>query len=287
MKHRITPVISACLALSMTSTLAFADDCSNLDSDPAWVTGLKNLEQAIQEDNDKMALIYGEALLEICPRLPKLNYMMAQLNQKLGEEAKALYFLQSATRYTKEFIVDTEVLEQMWTERIFAEHPESSPENVKKLKTELNSAKSELQKTQSDLESSRVTIQDLEKSLENTQNDAGTAHETIHLTTEKSHKDWSILMWTGVGIASAGIIMTITGTALVATNKEPLSFETGNHKRARIEGKYIASWTTIGIGAATTVAGAIITGFAGYHYTRDNEVSFAIAPTGFSLSGTF
>ena len=262
MKFKLLVFTLNLLATASIVPMAMADDCSNLEKNHIWVSGYKKLEQAVAANDTKQAIVYGEGLLDICPRLPKLNYMMAQMYRKLGDDGKTLYYLQSATRYTKEFVVDSETLESMWTDRVFAEHPESRPENVEKLKTELES-----------LQSSTKNLQ--------------TSYSSSNMAAEDAHKNYAIMMWSGVGITGVGLAATAAGTALLLTTDSPISYNPDNRSMARIDAIYAISWTLIGVGATAAVVGTFMTGFAGYHYTHSDSISMSLSPVGFNISGTF
>ena len=279
--NKIAYFTTTCMFLSLASSAAFADDCSDLDKNPAWVSGYKKLEQAIQENNDKQILLYGEALLEVCPRLPKLNYMMAQVYKRQGDEAKTLYYLQNSTRYTKEFVIDTTLLEQMWTERVFAENPDSRPENVKRIQAENEELKASNQKLLHSLDLVRE------------------GHSNFNVAVSDANKLWGTLMWSGVGVSAVGLASLVAGAVMIGTMDKPLVFDDGvdhsdksvahesQYIRAKIKGKYGTAWALIGAGIGITVVGAGVTGFAGYYYTRTDDVAISVSPGGFSVSGTF
>ena len=272
-----------CLILLSAISFAhntMADDCSNLDRNHVWISGYKKLEQAIQDNDDKQAILYGESLLEICPKLPKLNYMMAQLYRKRGDDSKTLYYLQNSTRNTKEFVVEANLLEKMWTERIFAENPESAPENVEKLKSKVQS----LQDENAQLKDSN---RDLQEALTVTQKDKSSSEIAIEKAAEDNHKLWSIMLWSGVGVAAAGLATTIAGAVIRSQMGSPIDYDPEDHTRARVEGNYAVAWTLIGVGVAATVIGSAVTGFASYQYTRNDLLSFALSPQFLYISGTF
>ena len=190
---------------------------------------------------------------------------MAQLYKKRGDDTKTLYYLQASTRNTKEFVVDANILEEMWTERVFYENPESKPENVQKLKDELTAYKESTQKLEEALKAAQIN----------------------NLNAEDAHSDWSVMLWRGVGVTAIGLGSTIAGAVMLTGMESPFTYDPKDRSRARVEAKYSWSWTLIGVGAAATVAGTFMMGYAGYHYTQYKDISIAFSPSSITLSGTF
>ena len=115
---------------------------------------------------------------------------------------------------------------------------------------------------------------------------------------EKSRSDWGAAMWSGVGIAAAGIALTVTGGVLAMnSDKIEKSGETTTEKSGfAVPKPYVASWALLGAGIAMTIGGTVLTGIAAYHYVRvdldndgveDESVSFNVLPGSVSFGMTF
>ena len=189
------------------------------------------------EDYDA-ALADVKEMQEICSRAPVLNYMTGILYRRAGDETKALFYLQMATASAEEFKVRGELLERIWYERYEAEHPEAKRSN---------------------LDLSQQQMQEIAKENEKLK------REALILKKETADNAYS-LVWTGVGIGAAGLILTTAGGTLIGTMGEP--FEVSKEKKVRHKGINDAGWAMIGAGIGLTVAGAIVAGIAGYQYTQ-------------------
>lgn len=194
----------------------------------------------------------GQLLFDVCSASPLLNYYISKAYQGKGNADKARYYMQIATRNSQYMEVDPDLLEKMWEDRFYMEHPDLSPEAIASLKTD------------------NVQLQAL------SQNGDGIKP----------------LLWTGVGIASAGVVAVAAGATLVALFKsEGVEFKSqGASIKARASGKYIAGWTLLGTGIAATVAGCIVSGVAGSFLsksTSDASISMDISPLGAGMTVVF
>lgn len=282
--------IPASIAMSLISVQAMADDCDTIETNKTWKTGFAKLQEAFQQDNYSDVLDYGNGLYGICPRSPALNYYLAKTYEKLGDDSKHLFYLQIATRNTPDFNVEPDVLEQMWTERVFAEHPDLSPVELQKQKEAYEkevAAKKELQ------ESYNTLLLNYNHTVELNGN-----AERIFTAEQARYRG---LMWSGVGIAVAGIGMTVGGAVWYLKMDNPITTRRAENQNinnssanpseiryeASVSQSYAVTWTLMGAGIATTILGTILTGYAGYQYTHPNSLAVSVVPNGVSISGTF
>ena len=282
--ERLLP--AAGLWVLLTGT-AYAENCNNLDRNTNFQKQYEKLVAAVQASDYPTALTYGNTLLEICSKAPKLNYIVAKIYQQMGDQPRALFYFQTATRNTKDFEVESDILEMMWTDLLYAEHPEISPQSMANLKNDMDAL------------DARVAL--LENQIEEKDQKIADQIEVIHELQDSTRETYKTLMWTGAGIGIAGLGLTVAGAAMVATMDSPLNYEKpsspdNKEHRATIENKYPAAWGLLSAGIAVTVAGSIITGIAGYQYTHyqsvnnsatDDGMALSISPMGFSISGTF
>ena len=261
MKKSLLMSAAALLSLGFASN-AMAQSCTDLDSNPEWTLQIQMLGQDVQYENYDAALEKANKLSAICSTSPVLNYTISKLYAKKGDADKEKYYLQLATRNTKEFAVDPNTLEQMWADRIYAEHPESKPENVEQLKTQLKQTQLEL----TDLKASSAS-----------QN-------------PESPLAVEIGLWTSVGIGGAGVLFSLIGGIMVAAMDSPITIDPDDATRAKIDTKYSAAWGLVGAGIAMSIAGAAGAGYFGYRYVKLNDsvsASLQLSPNGIGIAGTF
>ena len=119
-----------------------------------------------------------------------------------------------------------------------------------------------------------------------------TTDEQYGTLTEKAH--YGAGLWTGVALMGVGVAMTAVGAVLYLNNKKPIEY-IGEGKEGdtdyQVNSLYATSWALIGVGAAATVAGSLVTGIMGYYYTHtqvnDSPVSFHISPVSADLTIQF
>ena len=262
-------VAGLCLTSGLSN--AWADDCDTMGSNKEWRSQLDMLNKAYNNGDLDTALAHAEIMSKICERSPILNYSMGIIYRDKGDETKALYYLQRATRYTEDFAVSGNDLENMWFDRYTLEHPEARPENIEKLKKENEELKTIVVENQKTLTQQRFAEM------------------------ESSYSDRSIYaagMWTGVAVGAVGLVLTITGSVmLINADDDAINFD-NNEAKANVKGAYNAYWTVLGAGIGMTVVGAVFSGFMGYHYARtkkatDDTVSFDLSPTSAALTVNF
>lgn len=262
---RITVLISLIFCFLMSST-AFADPCDSIGSNASWAADLKSAHEAMQAQDYDKALEISRTLFEICPRAPYLNYIIGKSLIETGERTKGVMYLQKASDYTSEFVIEPELQRIIWYERYEAEHPERK-------------------------ESALNSLNDMNLQLQ--QENTKLLQENIDLL-EKDQLKNNIIMWTGVGIGGAGLIMTGIG-AWLGFDKDyyykvdpDSKDEDGKYK---IRSKYVGGWAVFGAGLAMMAAGGAMTGIGAYYYIRNKKdkqpLDFSFSPTHISLKLTF
>jgi hypothetical protein len=261
-------------------TTAYARGCDNLGQNKTWQKKFDLLNQAYENKDFDTALQHAKDLEKICELSPILNYTIAYIYKSQDDDERYLFYLQKATQNTDKFLVEKELLDQMWSEKYVAAHPDASPETIKARNEALETLKKELEASNHTIEAQKFEIQMLQK----------TANSTRSLIDDEI-KSYRALTWTGAGIGIGGLVFAGVGAALVAIT-EPCDF------KVNLSGpyKYTENIThsiglgLIGAGSALTITGAIIAGIYGYKYKRikDNAVFyFSFSPTQASVSLTF
>ena len=267
-------VLGGVCGLMWLST-AFADTCNSLDQNPAWTEGFQELSKQFKSEDFKSALKSAYNLEAICDQSPILNYTIARIHKNLNDDEKYLYYLQKATQNTEKFGVDKNMLDRMWSEKYIAAHPEADPEVIKARDTEINSLKQELAKTHLALEEANskvVQIQNRDDSI-------------------RTYRTW---LWAGVGIGTAGLAMTITGTVLYLNiGKDDIDKDDIGKRMIQnkdISAPYAAGIGLLGAGIGLTIVGSIVAGVFGYKYSHselDSPISLTLSPTQSSIVWRF
>lgn len=259
---------------------AYADNCDKLDKNQSWVSGFTELNAAYKAEKWDEALKHAKSLEEICDLSPILNYTIARLHKNKGDKEKYLFYLQKSTQNTERFAVDKDTLDRMWEEKYLAAHPEATPEHIASLKADIESLKVDIESLKADLEQAKLT---------NTELSNTTISKEARL--EEQVNDFKTPMWIAVGIGAAGIALTATGAALVATS-EPSDFV----KKSGVPGRYkeninhTTGWVLLGVGSAFLISGTVFSAILGYKYkhSKDNQsLSFNISPTNASIAFEF
>ena len=257
---------------------AFADGCDNLNSNPSWNDNFAQLNDAFKAQNWDKAIAISRDLEAIGDQSPKLNYVVAHIYQKKGDQEKYLYYLTKSTMNTEKFGVDRDMLDKMWSEKYIATHPEADPQKIKATNEKLASTTAELER----LQSSASELRTLKKSTI-------TKDESL----QRQIDDYATPMWIGTGIGIGGLVLVGVGAALV-TNSDPFKSPKINHDleitEYKEEPKHAAGWTALGVGSALTLTGAVLAGIYGYKYKRAKDsmdLSFNISPTSASVAFDF
>ena len=256
---------------------AFADDCGTINDNPAWNNGMTQLSGQMKNKQWDDAYKTAETLNAICERSPQLNYAMGIIQKEKGDDTKALYYMQRATRFTEEFAVKGDTLEKMWAGRYEAEHPEARPDQIAK--------------RQKELEESKKQVDALTKENIKLKGDVSTAALGSKLETfeddEAERRHYAAGLWTSVGLAGVGLALTVAGGVLAAINRKGIDF---NENKAWVKADYTTYWTLLGSGIGALVTGTVLTGIFGYYYSHsvsaDNNpssVSLYVTPTGIGM----
>ena len=259
-------------AATLSPSLAFADNCDDLDGNVRWGQLFQVLSTQIETKDNDNALETAEKLNEICSESPILNYAIGRVYRNKGDNAKELYYLQRATRYTEEFMVNADVLEILWFERYEAEHPETRTEN-----------KSTRARKEKNIEQLNAEILEATKQRYETQIAA-------ERQTNKQVGIYKAFMWSGVAVGATGVAMGITGGVLMMLNKDD-SIDQSKPGKLRVKYIHNVGVGLLSAGVAATVVGAMAAGFGGYLYSKSKStqesVAFSLSPTGAVLNVTF
>lgn len=252
------------LAFVVFPRLSWAEDCNNLSNNSHWMSGMEELSRLYAAGNYEQVIKTGKKLLEICSYSPTLNYFIAKAYHEQGDSQKELYYLQIGTRNSEYMEVKADLLERMWKERLYLEFPDVSPVAVEQLKSENERLKSQIM-------SDKLSASD------------DNSEAIFHYKT---------MMWSGVGVGSAGVVMLAAGAALVALqNKDAVEFKNPDNPTAvRVSDKYTAGWTLIGAGVTAAVVGVALAGISAYYLSKtkqDEMISFGISLNSAGMVVTF
>ncbi|MBQ8036261.1 MAG: hypothetical protein IJ268_04650 [Proteobacteria bacterium] len=224
-------------------TPAYADSCDGINVNKDWMAGFEKLNAAYSKEDWNAALKQSRELENICDQSPVLNYTIAQIHKKKGDAEKYAFYLTKATQNTERFSLDKNLLDRIWSEKYLATHPEADPKNIEAIKAE---------------------NANLRKAL-----DDGTV-----VSKDKYFGDqvdeYKSLMWTGVGVGIAGVVMVGVGAALVAVN-DPADFSGSVGASYKANNGFVAGGILLGAGAAFAIAGGVFGGISGYKYKHAKE----------------
>ncbi|MBO4349452.1 MAG: hypothetical protein J6A01_00705, partial [Proteobacteria bacterium] len=202
---QVTALGAGCLAFSAH---AFADNCTTLNNNADWNDGMTQLSSQMKTKQWDDAYKTAENLNAICDRSPQLNYAMGIINKEKGDDTKALYYMQRATRFTEEFAVKGDTLEKMWNGRYEAEHPEARPD--------------EIAKRQEELEKQKALIEALTTENLKLKGDVKAASLSGKLETfeedEAERMHYAAGLWTGVAFTGVGLVLAGVGGGLYVQN---------------------------------------------------------------------
>ena len=267
----ISTYMCATILLGFTwVSAAYADNCDTLDKNKAWNTTFEQLNEAYEREDYDKALQYSRELEDICDKSPILNYTIAYVQKKLGNDEKYLFYLTKATQNTERFSVDKDILDQIWSDKYVAAHPDAAPEKIDQLKAE-NAALSEQLKSAQLIASEAVSLQE---------------------EVNNAHAADDAMLWTSVAIGGAGIILTAVGAVLVTNHKSNAVAINGDNE-AYVKSNYPMAWGLVGAGLGATVIGAALSGYFGYKFSKNHkndntkELSVSITPAYSSLTLSF
>lgn len=264
-------LLSACLL----PALGFADDCNTLDKNVEWNEGLQKLATGIENKDYQYVIESAKPLYNICARAPELNYYTGVALMNTDDTARAIRYLQEASKGTSEFSVNPVMSRKIWYTLYEAENPDRTPEAVlaQEQKLKAKTAENDVLKQ---------TIADMKTELATTDIYSSNRVKEIQ---EKEYRNYARTMWTGVGVGIAGLLVA-TGGFLMVHYVE-------NNNAGSISPQYITGWSLFGAGLGMTLAGAITAGIGGYQYDHavssnsDVTMSFGITPTSAAFGMTF
>ena len=261
------------------------DPCQTLNENATWNTEIVLLTENVKRKDFDAALLNAEKLNEICDRSPIVNYSLGRIYQEKGDEAKAIEYLKRATQNTQEFNIPDSNLQQMWYDRYEAEHPDARPANIEARQKEIAQLHSDV-----DAANERTRLVTAERDAK---------IDELHQLERESHNNYGIGLWTGVGIAGAGVVLAAVGGAMMAVKKDEavdlgeidINDNLKPEGSAKVKAANTAYMIMLGAGAGLAVAGSIVAGIMGYKYTHSKDgsetLSFGIAPTGAVVNVTF
>ncbi len=269
------------IALSLFSATAFAQDdpCYSLDANEDWWRLFSEFSSAFTAKDYKLALAKTQELQNICARSAVLNLSIATTYRELGEDTNALKYYRIAAENSKEFNVPDEMLQKIWYGRYELE------------KKDILCNRSELDTVKGENEANKQRIQELNAELDASKQ----ATEYSQRLREEEHGRFKTILWTGVGVGAAGLVLGITGGALLGSIdpvneigcKDTLCKET---KYVKLHGAYRPAWTLVGLGIGMTAAGALMAGIGGYFYSHGSDsvaLSWEIGPGSLEMGLTF
>lgn len=262
MKAILSTTVAVAVAVLSTASIGYAQNCQNLERNATWNETMEQISDDMQSERYDQALEKAKRLENICASSPTLSYVISKIFHHKDDGSKEIYYLQLATRQTKDFAVDPDLLEKMWADRIYLENPDAHPDSIAKSKKEITSLQAELKRT-----------------------------KLITGTVEDTHQFNEVLMWSGTGVGALGVIMTITGAALVASYKDDSVKFSTDRQKAAANGAYVAGWGVLAAGLTATVVGAAMAGYGGYQYKKaldyENSLTVNLNATGASISLSF
>ncbi|MBQ9244383.1 MAG: hypothetical protein IJ165_14395 [Proteobacteria bacterium] len=256
--------------LLLPAAAAAQDSCASLGSNDKWKETLPKITEQIEKKNYDEALSLARSIYSICPESPILNYFVATCLQNTGDTVKATQFYQTASDNTFKFATAPSVAQKIWYARYEAEYPERSGENVKALQDKANTLEAENHELELKLASASAL-----QSSDNSGNAIG--------------------MWTGVGIAAAGLALGGAGIGMALSGNDERSVKISQDKEdnsftAKFNSEAALYWGLFGAGAALLVAGSVMTGIFGYRYThtdKTEDIAFTLSPTSASFTFKF
>ena len=204
---RCLAVISFSAFALTLATNAFAD-CSTMNDDE-W-TGLSSqMASAYDKGDYEEALKIGKQLTLICNRSPIVNFTMSEIYRRSGNEEESDKYADLATQYILDYPVPQALNESIWMRAAESKLP---------YKRQLSDLQGRMTKIAVDLK----TCNDEKTVLAN--NDAAYKENALRNEYEQreaesnelkeSKRNWGAAMWSGVGVATAGIALTVTGAIL-------------------------------------------------------------------------
>ncbi len=258
----------------LCSSSAFAEDCTRLDS--KWNAQISTFEQLLNQGQYDKAGELFKTMSKQCSKSPELNYYEGKRREALHDTENAKIYYQRASEYTYQIAVEPGVAKKIWYARYEAESPERSKGQYAVLEEAGNASERAL--LASEMRNQALWKEEIE--------------------TRKN--GYAIGLWTGVGLGMAGVILMSTGGGIAASMKAEETYhelQSSQHNtdedlpiKYRIDRRFRAGLAVAGIGVASTIIGAILSGIYGYkwvHADDDEVVSIQAALNSVMFSLTF
>lgn len=265
------------LAITLAfESVAYADECTGLESNPQWMEGLQYVKNAVETKSWDSALERSRSIIQLCPNSPMLNYYISLALDGKGDKIKALQYIQKASDNTFVMATPPEPARRIWYARHDAEFPERT-----------------------------------ERALNELAHDNTTKTNELADTKQALHDDHAIGLWTGVGIGATGLALIATGVTLalwddqhytvkdkgnivfdkvdLETNENP---DRPYHSTYTYQEKtnYVWGISLLSIGVAFVASGTILSAIFGYKYNRskqDIDYAFGISANHLTFNLSF
>lgn len=279
------------LPLLLAPSVASAD-CSKLDSNQQWIALFDEFNRQFSEGQYQSAIDTAMPMMEICNCSPILNFSLAVTYLKLNDLEHAKKAIDTALANTQEFYIAPDILESMKivNQQITDDYLQAQKKEVTKEKSRVNDLHDQLVQAQKEADEARQAV---------------AAEHTLVADNflDRERRRYDILMWSGVGVASVGLVATLAGAILYPNNSDknlvknvtnPGQTTEGNSKNSytvTLRRERLASFVLLGAGITSTVVGAFMTGIGAYYRTHSISdsvaLSWRLAPTSVSVGMTF
>lgn len=264
-----------------SSMLPLPDGCMDLDHNDDWNARFAELTSNYKAKDFPAALTNAQAMNSICDRSPVLNFAIGRIYREMGDDTKGLYYMQRATMFTEEFQVRGELLERMWYERYEIEHVDARQANIDERKKRIEDQQNEIELLKTEVQKRDAEMLEYKAQT--------TLERNTSLMAERSH--YAAGLWSGVAIGGIGIVLAIAGGVLMYTEKDKAVEFSDEERKGWVQPKAYLYTSMFAGGLGLTVAGTVVAGIMGYHYSRtpvpDSDLEFAFGPTGATLSFNF
>ena len=272
LKLRMLPVLVAGL-MFMAAPDVWANECENLENHDEWNGMMEELLRHLMEQNYDEALEDAKVLFPICKDSPALNYYTGLAFRGKGEDVRAQQYFQIASANTSMFEVDKNLSRRIWYTLYESEHPDRTKEALDK-HLELEDAQA--------------------KEIERLKGELRDSGKVLTIERDKEYLAYKRMMWVGAGVGLSGVALAFAGSVMaVMGGRNPAGrADTDTRLRYEINPIYPPGYAMMGVGIGAAVAGAIVTGIAGYKYMRlrpetETDVALGIGPASLNVQITF
>ena len=241
---------------------AFAD-CENIETNPEWLDNMSKLEKCVNNGDYDCATETARALFRICNKSPRLHALTGLTMKNNGEVDRAEKYFQRAVELSAEYGVSLEDARLAWDSYYEFRNPESAKDVIDARKRALDS-----------MQNAVMEVQEKNELLTN---------QLINTGGMEIINNYKGLMWSGVGIGSAGIASIVVGGVLVGKSEKVKKSNLG--EEISIKRDYVTGWTLLGLGIGMTAVGVALAGYGGYKYAdvskkkdKSNNYQWDIGP---------